>query len=300
MNHKTGEGEKEKWETYIYTYIFKHTRAFDTFYIIICSESTNIYFFFFPLRFGELVRLDIPPPRTTDGEKFAFVEFKDAESCERALDLDGKQTSWTNGNGLVVQVARSDPFSRSERSSSSSYGRGGGYRGGRGPARYGGYRDDGYGRGGDDGYSRGGYPPRGDYPPRGGYGRRGYDDGYSSGGRGGYGGYSRGGYGGYDDGYRGRDGGYSSRSRVGGGGGYGDYRGSGRSSSSNGGGSGAGGSFDSGRERERDREYRGGDINERERGEERGGRYSRSPSRSPVRRERSRSPERYEKIVNLM
>ncbi|CAK9439626.1 uncharacterized protein LODBEIA_P37260 [Lodderomyces beijingensis] len=240
-------------------------------------------------KFGELVRLDIPPPRTTDGEKYAFVEFKDAESCERALDLDGKQTSWTVTSGLVVQVARSDPYSVR-----SSFGPRGGFRGGRGG--YGGYdRDGGYGR---DGYGRG--PPRGGYS-RGGYGNRGYDDGYSGGGRGGYGGYSRGGYsrgggyGGYDDGYGRREGGYPPRG--GDRGGYGDYRGSGRSYD--------GSSFEGGRSRDRDgdREYRGRDGAGRERERDngydrghtsdRGGRYSRSPSRSPVRRDRSRSPDRF-------
>ncbi|KAK6465002.1 hypothetical protein DFJ63DRAFT_316152 [Scheffersomyces coipomensis] len=138
-------------------------------------------------QYGDLVRLDIPPPRTDDGEKYAFVEYKDYESMEKALDLDGKTLPYSLKDGLVVQIARSDPYAvRAPR---------GAFRGGYAPR--GGYGDRGYA-------PRGGYG----YAPRG--GRGGYE-----GGRGGYGDY-RGGRGGYEGGR----GGYSG-SR----GGYGDYRG---------------------------------------------------------------------------
>ncbi|KAG7662271.1 uncharacterized protein J8A68_004165 [[Candida] subhashii] len=228
-------------------------------------------------KYGELVRLDIPPPRTDDGEKYAFVEYKDAESCEKALELDGKTLPYSLKDGLVVQVARSDPYSVRTR---------GGFRG------RGGY---GYApRGGA--YSsapRGGYgsygPPRGG---RGGYG--GYRGDYGSGSRGGYGGYRGdygygGGRGGGYGGYRG-DGGY----RGGRGGSYGSDRGEYRSS--------RGPTYDNRADRYRDDreggERRGGEQREGgDRGSRDGdygrGKYSRSPSRSPPRRERSRSPERY-------
>ncbi|SGZ57228.1 CIC11C00000004223 [Sungouiella intermedia] len=123
-------------------------------------------------KYGELVRLDIPPPRTDDGEKYAFVEYKNPEDCEKALELDGKQLPYAMKDGLVVQLARSDPYSARR-----------GYR--NGPR----YRRGGYG--GRGGGAAPGYGYGGPYPPprgRGGYGYPGY--GYE---RGGYGG---GGYGG--------------------------------------------------------------------------------------------------------
>ncbi|PVH22036.1 hypothetical protein CXQ85_004705 [Candidozyma haemuli] len=122
-------------------------------------------------RYGELVRLDIPPPRTDDGEKYAFVEYKNEEDCEKALELDGKPLPYAKQDGLVVQMARSDPFSA----------RRGSFRGG----PRGAFRGRGYGRGG---YGRGGYaapPYAAPYPPpRGGRGGYGYGYGYE---RGGYG-----------------------------------------------------------------------------------------------------------------
>ncbi|RLV91484.1 hypothetical protein JA1_003858 [Spathaspora sp. JA1] len=232
-------------------------------------------------KFGELVRLDIPPPRTDDGQKYAFVEYKDAESCEKALELDGKTLPYSIKDGLVVQIARSDPYNTRPR---------GGFRGGRGGFGYsggaprGGYRggyDRGYGSGGyggdDDRYSHRGPPRggfRGDNGYRGGYGGyHGEDRGYGSGpsGRGGYGGYR-----GDDRSYRGGRGGY---------GGDREFRSRGPT-------------YDNRGDRYREeREARGDDR----RGSEGGrggddygrGKYSRSPSRSPPRRERSRSPERY-------
>ncbi|KAF8002392.1 hypothetical protein HF325_003357 [Metschnikowia pulcherrima] len=161
-------------------------------------------------KYGDLVRLDIPPPRSEEGQKFAFVEFKNAEDSEKALELDGKTFSYTIGEGLTVQVARSDPFSNRR-----------GFRGGFG--------------------GRGGYGGRGGFRGRGGYG---YPSPYppARGGRGGYGyqsyGYERGGYGGGYPSYPprgGREGGYGGRdygrdSGYGGrdayGGGYGSYGGS--------------------------------------------------------------------------
>ncbi|KAM9887382.1 hypothetical protein OXX79_013680, partial [Metschnikowia pulcherrima] len=83
-------------------------------------------------KYGDLVRLDIPPPRSEEGQKFAFVEFKNAEDSEKALELDGKTFSYTIGEGLTVQVARSDPFSN-RRGFRGGFGGRGGY-GGRGGA----------------------------------------------------------------------------------------------------------------------------------------------------------------------
>ncbi|RCK54473.1 Pre-mRNA-splicing factor srp1 [Candida viswanathii] len=209
-------------------------------------------------KFGELVRLDIPPPRSDDGQKYAFVEYKDAESCERALELDGQTLPYSIKDGLVVQVARSDPYRVRQHYGGGGGGRGyggGGYRdGGRGY----GYRDGGYR---DGGYRDGGYRDRGRYGGRrGGYGGYG---GYRDDRRGGYRDDRRGGYG--DD----RRGGYGDDRRRD------DYR------------------RDEGR-RGYDRDEGGRRGYEREEGgraEER--RYSRSPSRSPPRRERSRSPEHF-------
>lgn len=121
-----------------------------------------------------MVRLDIPPPRTDDGEKFAFVEYKEMEDCARALEeLNGKTLPFSEGRLLTVQLARSDPYATRSRGAPRSRSRRG--RRGGGP----GYRDDDdYGRGVyDDGY--GPPPPRrgrgyGAPPPaRGDY--RGYD-----------------------------------------------------------------------------------------------------------------------------
>ncbi|RKP32974.1 hypothetical protein METBISCDRAFT_25170 [Metschnikowia bicuspidata] len=55
-------------------------------------------------KYGELVRLDIPPTRE-DGQKYAFVEYKNPEDCEKALELDGKAIHCKEG-GLTVQMAR--------------------------------------------------------------------------------------------------------------------------------------------------------------------------------------------------
>ncbi|GBL47869.1 hypothetical_protein [Candidozyma auris] len=162
-------------------------------------------------KYGELVRLDIPPPRTDDGEKYAFVEYKNEEDCEKALELDGKSLPYAKPGGLVVQVARSDPYNPRR-------GRGGprgGFRGGRGYPRGGGYGRGGYGappysapyppprgvRGGYGygyGYERGGYGYPGPHPyppPRGGRGDPYYGGGY---------GYGREPYGYRDRGYNDR------------------------------------------------------------------------------------------------
>ncbi|ODV67227.1 hypothetical protein HYPBUDRAFT_11819 [Hyphopichia burtonii NRRL Y-1933] len=233
-------------------------------------------------KYGDLVRLDIPPPRTDDGEKYAFVEYKNAEDCEKALELDGKQLPYALKDGLVVQQARSDPFSV----------RRGGFRGrgGYGYAPRGGY---GYApRGGYGGYGppprRGGYGSYGPPPPRGGYGYGGYG-GYAP--RGGYGYAPRGDYGYAPRGDYGR-GGYASRGdreyRSGRGAHLreptydnraGNDRYSREDSSSRGPNEESNGADD------RDRPEAGDGFAR--------GRYSRSPSRSPVRRDRSRSPERY-------
>ncbi|OBA19800.1 hypothetical protein METBIDRAFT_79157 [Metschnikowia bicuspidata var. bicuspidata NRRL YB-4993] len=157
-------------------------------------------------KYGELVRLDIPPPRSVDGEKFAFVEYKNSEDCEKALEIDGKSFPYALKDGLTVQLARSDPIS-SRRGFRGGLGGRGGYSG----------RGAGYmGRGGRGGY---GYPSP--YaPPRGGRGGYGYQNygyergGYGSGGYGGgYPSYpSRGGhdasYGSREPGYGGREPGY--------------------------------------------------------------------------------------------
>ena len=86
------------------------------------------------------------------------------------MELDGKTLPYSIKDGLVVQVARSDPYRVRQQFS--------------GPR--GGYRDGGYG--GRGGYRDGGYGGRGGYR----------DGGY--GGRGGYGGGRGGGYSGYRDG----------------------------------------------------------------------------------------------------
>lgn len=100
-----------------------------------------------------MVRLDIPPPRTDDGQKYAFVEYKNPEDCEKALELDGKPLPFAIKEGLTVQMARLDPFLRRNRPRSyrGGYDRDGGY----------GYLSGGYG-------SRSGYGSR--YGSRGGYG----------------------------------------------------------------------------------------------------------------------------------
>ena len=209
-----------------------------------------------------MVRLDIPPPRTDDGEKFAFVEYKEMEDCARALEeLNGKTLPFSEGRLLTVQLARSDPYATRSRGAPRSRSRRG--RRGGGP----GYRDDDdYGRGVyDDGY--GPPPPRrgrgyGAPPPaRGDY--RGYDreDRFETRDRRDYA-YDRGergreGYGSRDrEGYGSRDRGYGSRDREG----YGSLDREGYGS--------------------HDKQYA---THER---------YSRSPLRSPARRDRSRSPVR--------
>ncbi|PVH13550.1 uncharacterized protein CXQ87_001656 [Candidozyma duobushaemuli] len=105
--------------------------------------------------------------KTDDGEKYAFVEYKTEEDCEKALELDGKPLPYAKQDGLVVQMARSDPYSARRGSFRGSRG----FRGGRG----GGY---GYGYG----YERGGYgyPAPHPYPPPRG-GRDPYYDGYGYG-----------------------------------------------------------------------------------------------------------------------
>lgn len=146
-----------------------------------------------PSRFGELVRLDIPPPRE-DGQKYAFVEYKNPEDCEKALELDGKTLEFSNKEGLTVQMARLDPNLRRNRNRQyrggyergPPYGYGGGYGYGPGPRG---------GRGGGYGYSYG-Y----DHGP-GGYGPDPYLHGYPP-----YSNYGRGGRGGRDRDSRDRDG----------------------------------------------------------------------------------------------
>ncbi|CAH2353592.1 hypothetical protein CLIB1423_11S03224 [[Candida] railenensis] len=224
-------------------------------------------------KYGDLVRLDIPPPRTDDGEKFAFVEYKDYEDSQKALELNGKTLPFSIGSGLTVQEARSDPYStRGGRGSRGGFrGRGSsrGPRGSRGGYGYGG----GYGRDYDPRDDYGPPPPRDYRGGRGGY-RGGYEDSYDRG----YDNRDRG----YDRGYdRDRDyerGGYDVRDR-----GYPprgsekDYR------------SGGERSYRDDRDRPTPEESSGGDSKDYGRG-----RYSRSPSRSPVGgRDRSRSPERY-------
>lgn len=123
------------------------------------------------------------------------MEYKSPEDCEKALELDGKQMPYSMKDGLVVQLARSDPYSARRGDRGRDYGRGG-YGRGYGRGGYGARTGGGYGaRGGYGGYG-GPYPP----PPRsrGGYGYPSY-------------GYERGGYGGYGGAYGargGRDGGY--------------------------------------------------------------------------------------------
>lgn len=118
--------------------------------------------------YGELIRLDIPPPRTDDGEKYAFVEYREVEAAERALEMHGKQLPYAKENGLMVQMARTDPFSRTRKS------RGRRYRERRGPADYGRrYDPRGYGYPEDDGPTPEAYGPRGyGYAPRSGYNDR--------------------------------------------------------------------------------------------------------------------------------
>lgn len=254
-----------------------------------------------------MIRLDIPPPRTDDGEKYAFVEYRNPEDCERALELDGKNLPYALKDGLVVQLARSDPYSMRR---GGFRGRGG-YRGGYG----GGYPPrGGYAGGYGGGYGGGpGYPPRGGYgyAPRGGYGyapRGGY--GYAP--RGGYNGYNGGGYGG-----RGGRGGYGEGSPYGGsdreyrshrGGPMRDQGGYDSRSERMEGGDIHDGPINEGGNRQHDSGIRGSDEgnshhNNNDSNNNSGGenkphhreerRYSRSPSRSP-RRDRSRSPERYD------
>lgn len=112
------------------------------------------------------MRLDIPPPRTDDGQKYAFVEYKNPEDCEKALELDGKALPFAIKEGLTVQVARSDPFLRRTRGRPPY--RGGFERGGRGDG-YGG-RNGSYGYPAPGGYGSRGRGPYGyGYEPRGGY-----------------------------------------------------------------------------------------------------------------------------------
>lgn len=212
------------------------------------------------------------------------MEYKNAEDCEKALELNGKQLPYSLKDGLVVQLARSDPYS----------------------TRRGGFR----GRGGGYGYSsRGGYgyAPRGSYgyAPRGGYysssrgsygrGRGSYSGyGYSSG----YNDYDDGSYdnGSYDNGY-GYRGGYYGGSR---GGYYGTSRGSYR------GYRGGYGSRDYSNRSYNDRDYRSREPAYEHRSNDNPGNHSepsndhsngtehspRPLSRSPVRKDRSRSPVR--------
>lgn len=112
-------------------------------------------------KYGDLIRLDIPPPRTDDGQKYAFVEYKEDEAAERALEMHGMDLPYSKEGGLNVQMARSDPnLARNRRQ---------GRR--REQRRY----DYDYGRYDDYGYQEPGpvpdaYGPRGyGYAPRGGY-----------------------------------------------------------------------------------------------------------------------------------
>ncbi|CAN3373656.1 hypothetical protein DIURU_005461 [Diutina rugosa] len=116
--------------------------------------------------YGELIRLDIPPPRTDDGEKYAFVEYREVEAAEQALEMHGRQLPYAKEGGLMVQMARSDPYTRTRRSRGRRRDR-------RGPPDYGrGYDPRGYGYP-DEPLAPEAYGPRGyGYAPRGGYNDR--------------------------------------------------------------------------------------------------------------------------------
>lgn len=142
-------------------------------------------------KFGEVLRIDIPPPRTIHSTPFGFVQFKDIESAKTCVEALNDTPFELNPEYIVsVQWARSAPHSSGSSPYPSS-------RSFNGPPRY--SSRGGYGsyRGG---YSRGYGAPRGGYgssrsgygAPRGGYGS--YGGGYGAP-RGGYG-APRGGYGG--------------------------------------------------------------------------------------------------------
>lgn len=55
-------------------------------------------------RYGELIRLDMPPPRRSGASRYAFVEYKEEADCEKALELNDTASDFAEN--LTVQIAR--------------------------------------------------------------------------------------------------------------------------------------------------------------------------------------------------